>query len=92
MVIVELCTRAGLDYRHGTGHGVGSYLNVHEGPEVCLNALPRWTHPVAFFYHRKSVWFVQGIGMKPRGYTAGMQPFMTMTDEVGPLLCAPPFR
>jgi Xaa-Pro aminopeptidase len=21
-----------LDYRHGTGHGVGSYLNVHEGP------------------------------------------------------------
>lgn len=21
----------GLDYRHGTGHGVGSYLNVHEG-------------------------------------------------------------
>ncbi|KAK9236586.1 peptidase M24, structural domain-containing protein [Lipomyces kononenkoae] len=24
--------RAGLDYRHGTGHGVGSFLNVHEGP------------------------------------------------------------
>ena len=23
----------GLDYRHGTGHGVGSYLNVHEGYE-----------------------------------------------------------
>lgn len=22
----------GLDYKHGTGHGVGSYLNVHEGP------------------------------------------------------------
>ncbi|KAF3546682.1 hypothetical protein DY000_02009368 [Brassica cretica] len=22
----------GLDYRHGTGHGVGSYLFVHEGP------------------------------------------------------------
>uniref|UniRef100_T1IM68 Aminopeptidase P N-terminal domain-containing protein n=1 Tax=Strigamia maritima TaxID=126957 RepID=T1IM68_STRMM len=22
----------GLDYQHGTGHGVGSYLNVHEGP------------------------------------------------------------
>lgn len=22
----------GLDYRHGTGHGVGAYLNVHEGP------------------------------------------------------------
>jgi len=22
----------GLDYRHGTGHGVGAFLNVHEGP------------------------------------------------------------
>ncbi|MFW2148548.1 aminopeptidase P family protein [Acinetobacter sp. TY1] len=24
----------GLDYRHGTGHGVGFALNVHEGPQV----------------------------------------------------------
>lgn len=24
--------RAGADYAHGTGHGVGSYLSVHEGP------------------------------------------------------------
>jgi len=24
--------REGLHYLHGTGHGVGSYLNVHEGP------------------------------------------------------------
>ena len=24
--------QAGLDYGHGTGHGVGSYLCVHEGP------------------------------------------------------------
>jgi len=23
---------AGLDYGHGTGHGVGAFLNVHEGP------------------------------------------------------------
>ena len=23
----------GLDYRHGTGHGVGYFLNVHEGPQ-----------------------------------------------------------
>lgn len=25
---------AGLDYDHGTGHGVGSYLSVHEGPQA----------------------------------------------------------
>uniref|UniRef100_A0A060TCM0 ARAD1D43846p n=1 Tax=Blastobotrys adeninivorans TaxID=409370 RepID=A0A060TCM0_BLAAD len=24
--------RYGLDYRHGTGHGLGAFLNVHEGP------------------------------------------------------------
>ncbi len=24
---------AGLDYNHGTGHGVGSFLGVHEGPQ-----------------------------------------------------------
>ena len=23
----------GLDYNHGTGHGVGSFLGVHEGPQ-----------------------------------------------------------
>lgn len=28
----EALWREGLDYRHGTGHGVGSFLNVHEGP------------------------------------------------------------
>ncbi|MBX7514199.1 aminopeptidase P family protein [Qipengyuania sp. GH38] len=25
--------QAGVDYGHGTGHGVGSYLSVHEGPQ-----------------------------------------------------------
>jgi Xaa-Pro aminopeptidase len=33
----------GLDYDHGTGHGVGSYLGVHEGPQrisKAVNAQP----------------------------------------------------
>ena len=25
--------KVGLDYGHGTGHGVGAFLNVHEGPQ-----------------------------------------------------------
>ncbi|HET9069436.1 MAG TPA: aminopeptidase P family protein [Amaricoccus sp.] len=25
--------QAGMDYDHGTGHGIGSYLGVHEGPQ-----------------------------------------------------------
>jgi Xaa-Pro aminopeptidase len=24
--------KAGMDYKHGTGHGIGFFLNVHEGP------------------------------------------------------------
>jgi len=28
----ECMWREGFNYLHGTGHGVGSYLNVHEGP------------------------------------------------------------
>jgi len=35
---IDSCARAalwqvGLDYLHGTGHGVGMFLNVHEGPQ-----------------------------------------------------------
>ena len=30
----------GLDYGHGTGHGVGYFLNVHEGPQSISKALP----------------------------------------------------
>jgi Xaa-Pro aminopeptidase len=34
---------AGLDYDHGTGHGVGSYLGVHEGPQ----RIAKWPNTVA---------------------------------------------
>lgn len=29
-----------LDYNHGTGHGIGSYLGVHEGPQSIGNDTP----------------------------------------------------
>jgi|TARA_R100000501_G_scaffold10060_1_gene19720 Xaa-Pro aminopeptidase len=35
--------RAGVDYGHGTGHGVGSFLSVHEGPQRIVAA----TNPAA---------------------------------------------
>ena len=31
---------AGLDFGHGTGHGVGYFLNVHEGPQSISRAQP----------------------------------------------------
>lgn len=33
----------GLDYGHGTGHGVGYFLNVHEGPQSISKAMPEPT-------------------------------------------------
>jgi hypothetical protein len=42
--------QAGLDYRHGTGHGVGAYLNVHEvmhlKPHLALDARSNPTLPL----------------------------------------------
>lgn len=33
--------REGMNFFHGTGHGVGSYLNVHEGPhQIRMNWIP----------------------------------------------------
>jgi Xaa-Pro aminopeptidase len=32
----------GFDYDHGTGHGVGVYLGVHEGPQRIAKALNRY--------------------------------------------------
>jgi Xaa-Pro aminopeptidase len=36
---------AGLDYGHGTGHGVGAFLCVHEGPQL-LAGVPRADEPL----------------------------------------------
>lgn len=33
MLARQFLWNAGLDYAHGTGHGVGSFLSVHEGPQ-----------------------------------------------------------
>jgi Xaa-Pro aminopeptidase len=30
----------GIDFGHGTGHGVGYFLNVHEGPQTISKAIP----------------------------------------------------
>ena len=38
--------KEGLSYLHGTGHGVGHFLNVHEGPQsIRLNYVPTALRP-----------------------------------------------
>ena len=34
IVAPKFLKQIGLDYAHGTGHGVGYFLNVHEGPQA----------------------------------------------------------
>lgn len=47
---LDICARyamwqEGINYLHGTGHGVGSYLNVHEGPhQIRMNFMPAPLH------------------------------------------------
>lgn len=37
----EAMWREGMNFLHGTGHGVGSYLNVHEGPhQIRMEYMP----------------------------------------------------
>lgn len=41
----EAMWREGLNFLHGTGHGVGSYLNVHEGPhQIRMEYMPAPMH------------------------------------------------
>ncbi len=35
--------QAGIEYGHGTGHGVGYFLNVHEGPQSISKVVPEAT-------------------------------------------------
>lgn len=40
MVAREKLYKYGIDYNHGTGHGVGCMLNVHEGPQrICKSGV-----------------------------------------------------
>lgn len=42
----EQMWKYGINYLHGTGHGVGSYLNVHEGPhQFRMNYMPQTLVP-----------------------------------------------
>ena len=36
----------GLNYKHGTGHGIGSYLKVHEGPTYISQYDSKFDRPI----------------------------------------------
>jgi len=83
---------AGQDYDHGTGHGVGSYLSVHEGPqgisrrsEVVLEAgmilsnEPGYYREGAFGIRIENLIVVTKAEPVPGGDARDMHAFQTLT-------------
>ena len=82
----------GLDYDHGTGHGVGSYLGVHEGPQriarhpnsvalapgMILSNEPGYYKEGAFGIRIENLQVVTGPSM-PTGGERAMLGFETLT-------------
>ena len=75
--------RHGLDFDHGTGHGVGSYLCVHEGPArisklgtvplkpgMILSNEPGYYKPDAYGIRIENLVAVEQRGRSPRAATA----------------------
>jgi len=75
---------AGLDYDHGTGHGVGSYLGVHEGPQriaKLVNTQPLLTGMILSNepgYYREGHWGIRietlQVVTEPQAIPGGERP------------------
>ncbi|QOL80685.1 aminopeptidase P family protein [Pseudooceanicola spongiae] len=83
---------AGWDYDHGTGHGVGSYLCVHEGPQrlsrvsdvpfqpgMILSNEPGYYREGAFGIRIENLIVVQAAEALPEGDARAMLDFETLT-------------
>ena len=78
---------AGLDYAHGTGHGVGTYLGVHEGPQSVAKRAPWVPLRPGMILSNEPGFYVEGeygirienlVVVRDSG-TAGMLEFETLT-------------
>ena len=83
---------AGMDYDHGTGHGVGVYLSVHEGPQrlsrtsdvalepgMILSNEPGYYREGAFGIRIENLIVVQEAAPVPGGDARAMLDFETLT-------------
>jgi Xaa-Pro aminopeptidase len=83
--------KAGADYGHGTGHGVGAYLSVHEGPQrisraamqellpgMILSNEPGYYRPGAFGIRIENLVYVRELEMLEGG-DRPMMSFQTLT-------------
>jgi Xaa-Pro aminopeptidase len=78
---------AGLDYAHGTGHGVGTFLGVHEGPQSVAKKAPWVPLQPGMILSNEPGYYVEGeYGIRIENLvvvrdsaTAGMLEFETLT-------------
>jgi Xaa-Pro aminopeptidase len=56
--------KAGADYGHGTGHGVGSYLSVHEGPQRISRAAMQELLPGMILSNEPGYYRPGGFGIR----------------------------
>ena len=78
---------AGLDYAHGTGHGVGTYLGVHEGPQSVAKKAPWVPLQAGMILSNEPGFYVEGeygirienLVVVRESATAGMLEFETLT-------------
>lgn len=83
---------AGMDYDHGTGHGVGAYLSVHEGPQrisrasqvalqpgMILSNEPGYYRAGAFGIRIENLLVVREAPALPGGDDRAMLDFETLT-------------
>ncbi len=76
---------AGLDFAHGTGHGVGSFLSVHEGPQGISRRATVPLEPGMILsnepgYYREGAYGIRLENLilvtEPKDITGGEQPMM----------------
>ncbi|QQA41828.1 aminopeptidase P family protein [Pelagovum pacificum] len=83
---------AGMDYDHGTGHGVGAYLGVHEGPQgisrrssvalepgMIVSNEPGYYREGAFGIRIENLLVVREAAAMPGGDDRAMHDFETLT-------------
>jgi Xaa-Pro aminopeptidase len=77
--------QAGLDFAHGTGHGVGSFLSVHEGPQGISRRATVPLEPGMILsnepgYYREGAYGIRLENLilvkEPEDITGGEQPMM----------------
>jgi Xaa-Pro aminopeptidase len=72
--------QAGKTYRHGTSHGVGHYLGVHEGPEsVRMEHNPQVLLEGMVLSNEPAIYLEGEYGIRHENCVA-VQPFMTTAD------------